>query len=85
MDGLEQKIKEKMVEVLELDVTADEIEDDKPLFGDEGLGLDSVDVLEVVAMLQMDFDVEVSDREEATKILASVRQIADFVRQHRAS
>lgn len=85
MDGLEQKIKEKMVEVLELDVTAEEIEDEKPLFGDEGLGLDSVDVLEVVAMLQMDFDVEVSDREEATKILASVRQIADFVRQHRGS
>ncbi len=83
MESLELQIKEKIVEVLELDVVPADIEDSRSLFGDEGLGLDSVDVLEVVAMLQMDFDVEIADREEASKILANVGTIAAFVRENK--
>lgn len=82
MKSLEQQIKEKLVQVLELDMDPAEIDESKPLFGHEGLGLDSVDVLEVVAMLQMDFNVEISDREEASEILTTVRNIADFVRKN---
>jgi acyl carrier protein len=80
MDTLEQQIKQKLVETLELDLTPAEIEDDRPLFGEKGLGLDSVDVLEIVAMLQMEFGVEIPDRETATRVLVDVRSMAAYVR-----
>jgi len=82
MDSLERQIKEKIVEVLELDIDPGQIGDETPLFGEEGLGLDSVDVLEVVAMLQMDFNMEIPDKKTATAVLANVRTMADYVRQH---
>jgi acyl carrier protein len=80
MGSLEQQIKVKLVETLELELSPDQIDDERPLFGEQGLGLDSVDVLEVVAMLQMEYQVEIPDRETATRVLVNVRTIADFVR-----
>ncbi len=79
-DTLEQQLKAKLVEVLELEVKPEEIGDTQPLFGDASLGLDSVDLLEVVAMLQADFDAQIPSREEAIPILANVRSMADFIR-----
>ena len=70
MESLEQQIKNKLVEVLELDMEPDEIEDEQSLFGEEGLGLDSVDGLEVAAMLQLEFDVEIPNRDQADKVLS---------------
>jgi len=81
---LEQQIREKLVETLELKITPDQIDDHAPLFV-EGLGLDSVDALEVAAMLSMHFNVEISDKESAKQVLASVKSIADYVRQQRAA
>jgi acyl carrier protein len=77
---LEQQIKQRLVETLELSVTADKIDDGAPLFG-EGLCLDSVDALEVAAMLSLHFNVEISDRDAAKEILANVRAMADFIRR----
>jgi len=81
---LEQQIKQRLIETLELKISAEKIEDDAPLFI-EGLGLDSVDALEVAAMLSMHFNVEVTDKDSAREILKSVRTIADFVRKQRAA
>ena len=78
---LEQKIKEKLIESLELKITPDKIDDNAPLFVD-GLGLDSVDALEVAAMLSSHFDVEIADKEAAKEVLASIKSIADYVRKH---
>jgi len=78
---LELRIKEKLIETLELKITPDKIDDNAPLFI-EGLGLDSVDALEVAAMLSMHFDVELSDKDSAKQVLASIRSIADYVRKN---
>ncbi len=77
---LEQKIKEKLVETLELKITPDKIDDNAPLFI-EGLGLDSVDALEVAAMLSMHFDVEITDKDSAKAVLSSIKSIADYIRK----
>ena len=81
--SLEEQIKRKLVETLELKIAPEEIGDTTPLFI-EGLGLDSVDGLEIVAMLSMHFDVELEDREDMREILHSVRSIADHIRKQRA-
>ena len=80
--SLEQQIKQRLVETLELSIGADKIDDAMPLFG-EGLGLDSVDALEVAAMLSLHFNVEIADRDAAREILANVGAIARHIRTHR--
>jgi acyl carrier protein len=81
---LEQQIKQRLVETLELGIGADKIGDAMPLFG-EGLGLDSVDALEVAAMLSRHFNVEIADRDAAREILADVSAIARHIRHQKAA
>jgi acyl carrier protein len=76
---LKRRIKEIMVENLMLQVTADEITDDKPLFGPEGLGLDSVDALQLVVALDKNFGLKIPDPAAAKEILVSVNTIAAAV------
>ena len=71
-----QEIKEMLVEELMLQVTAAEISDEMPLFGPEGLGLDSVDALQLVVALEKHFSLKMSDGEAAKGILKSVSTIA---------
>ena len=73
------KLKILLVEQLSLeDVVAEDIEDDAPLFN-EGLGLDSLDAVEIVVILQRHFGVEVKDMEMGRKIFQSVATLADYV------
>jgi acyl carrier protein len=81
---LEQRIKEKLVETLELKLTPDQIDDDAPLFV-EGLGLDSVDALEIAAMLSLHFNVEITDLSGTRDVFSSVRSLADFVRKFQSA
>ena len=76
---LKRRIKEIMVENLMLQITADEITDDKPLFGSEGLGLDSVDALQLVVALDKNFGLKIPDPAAAKEILVSVNTIAAAV------
>ena len=73
---LKQRIKQIMVENLMLQITADDISDDKPLFGPEGLGLDSVDALQLVVALDKNFGLKIPDPNAAKQILESVNTIA---------
>jgi acyl carrier protein len=82
---LKRRIKEIMVENLMLQVTADEITDDKPLFGPEGLGLDSVDALQLVVALDKNFGLKIPNPEAAKQILQSVNSIAMAVQNKPAS
>ena len=68
-----------MVENLMLQITADEITDDKLLFGPEGLGLDSVDALQLVVALDKNFGLKIPDPAAAKEILVSVNTIAAAV------
>ncbi len=81
--SLEQQLTLRVIEVLELDLHPDKIGEDQPIFGPDGLGLDSIDALEVVAMLQLDYDVEIVDAAQATRVLASIRAMADTIRGSR--
>jgi acyl carrier protein len=82
-DELRDAIKELMVENLMLKVSKEEIADDLPLFGPEGLGLDSIDALELVVSLEKKFGVTVPNSETAKKALATVGSIAEYVEANR--
>jgi len=79
-DSLHSKIKQMLVRQLKLQVKPEEIEDEAPLFGN-GLGLDSIDVLEVVASIEKEFGVSIKSQEEGERVLKSVRSIGDFIRE----
>lgn len=78
---LKQKVKNIIVENLMLQVTAAEIGDDLPLFGPGGLGLDSVDALQLVVALDKHFGVKIPDPAAAKKVLQNVNSIVAAVAQ----
>jgi acyl carrier protein len=79
MQELEQEIKELIIESLNLeDVAAADIQTDAPLFV-EGLGLDSIDALELGLALQRRYGIVISDSETGREHFASVRRLAQFV------
>jgi len=86
MEALEREIKNLIVESLKLEgVTADGIDAEAPLFVD-GLGLDSIDALELAMEIRKRYGVKTSAHEaENRKIFATVRSLAAYVAQHRAS
>ena len=82
--ALRDEIKAMLVETLMLQRTAAEIADEQPLFGPEGLGLDSVDALQLVVALDKGYGLKISDAEVAKQALQSVTAMADAVLAHRA-
>ncbi|MGB8166639.1 MAG: phosphopantetheine-binding protein [Chthoniobacteraceae bacterium] len=80
---LRDQIKEMMVENLMLKVPKEEIADDLPLFGEGGLGLDSIDALELVVSLEKKFGVSVPNSETARLALATVNSIHEYVVSNR--
>lgn len=82
-DELKDSIKEMMVENLMLKTPREEIADDLPLFGAEGLGLDSIDALELVVSLEKRFGVTIPNSEVAKSALGSVNTIADYILANR--
>ena len=81
--NLREEIKAMMVENLMLKVPKEEIADDLPLFGPGGLGLDSIDALELVVALEKKFGVTVANSETARHALESVNSIHDYVLTNR--
>lgn len=83
MQELIQDLKSKVVEALMLeDVEPAEITDEEPLFGD-GLGLDSIDALELVVMFEKEFGIVIEDRDTGKAAFESIRSMAEFITQHR--
>jgi acyl carrier protein len=78
---LKLEIKRLMVENLMLQITAEEIADEIPMFGPGGLGLDSVDALQLVVALDKSFGLKISDAEAAKGILQNVNTIAAAILQ----
>lgn len=83
-DDLRPRIKEMLVKNLMLQTTADQIGDDLPLFGPNGLGLDSIDALELAVSMEKTFGVTVPNAEAAAKALRSVNTIRDYILEKRA-
>ena len=76
---IKKELKVLLVEQLSLeDITPEEIGDDMQLFG-EGLGLDSLDAVEIVVLLQRNFNLEVKDMEQSREVFTSVNTLAEYV------
>jgi len=81
--ALQLEVAEQIVAALNLEMTAAEIEADAPLYG-EGLGLDSIDILEVALVLSKRFGFSLrADNEDNVKIFASLRSLTEYVAAHR--
>lgn len=84
MEQLVQELKEALIESLNLeDITPDEIEDEAPIFGDEGLGLDSIDALEIILILERNYGIRIEKPAEGKSIFYSVRTLADYIIENR--
>ena len=81
-DELKNQIKAAIVRSLKLPIKPEEIMDEVPLFG-EGLGLDSIDALELVLELERSFGVVIGDEETGGRVLRSVDSIATYIEQQR--
>lgn len=83
MNELIQELKEEIIKALNLeDLTPEDIDTDAPLFG-EGLGLDSIDTLELIVLLEKKYGIKLANPAEGKQIFSSVRTIATYVDQHR--
>ncbi len=83
---LKPRVKALIVRQLKLEIDPASIRDDAPLFGDaaEGLGLDSIDALELVLGVEKEFGIKVQDEEVGVKAFASVNTLCDFIRNKAA-
>ena len=73
------ELKSRIIESLKLqEITPEQIDDEAPLFG-TGLGLDSIDALELVVLLEKDYGIVIKDIEEGRPAFRSVRTLADFI------
>jgi len=79
MDEIVQRVRELLSTRLKLGGAVAEVKDDTPLFDPTGLGLDSIDALELVLGLEKEFGVVIEDRATAVTVLASIKTIADFI------
>ena len=78
---LREKVKAMIVQCARLKMPASEIKDDAPLFDPEkGIGLDSIDVLEIVVNIEKNFGVQIPDRETGRKVIQSVNNIIEHIR-----
>ena len=83
MNELVKELKDEIIEALNLEeMTADDIDENEPLFG-EGLGLDSIDALELIVLLEKKYGIKLADPAEGKKIFTSVASIADYVSKKR--
>jgi acyl carrier protein len=75
-----KQLKEVLIENLKLeDIAPSDIDDDMALFGEEGLGLDSVDSIELVLTLEKEFGVKVADSKEYEKIFVNIQTLLNFI------
>ena len=83
MDELKRQLKQQIIEVLSLEeINPEDIVDSEPLFG-EGLGLDSIDALELIVLMEKNYGIRLSNSAEGKAIFASLDTMADYIAQHR--
>ena len=83
MEELKTRLKEQIIEALNLEeITPTDIDDAAPLFGD-GLGLDSIDALELILILEREYGIHIENPAEARPIFASINTLADFIEKNK--
>lgn len=83
MSELKEELKARIITQLNLeDITTEDLQDDTPLFG-EGLGLDSIDALELIVMLDKSYGIKLADPKEGRKIFESINTMAEYIEKNR--
>lgn len=84
MEELILELKQQIIEALNLEeMTPDEIDTDAPLFGNDGLGLDSIDALELIVLMEKRYGIKLASPAEGKAIFQSVRSIAEYINENR--
>ncbi|HOS85202.1 MAG TPA: phosphopantetheine-binding protein [Bacteroidales bacterium] len=83
MDQLIEQLKKEIIEVLNLeDITPADIDSNAPLFGD-GLGLDSIDALELIVLMEKNYGIKLQDANQGRDIFKSIQTMAEYISKHR--
>ena len=83
MDKLKAQLKEQILEALSLDeMKPEEIDDNAPLFG-EGLGLDSIDALELIVLMEKQYGIKLSNSAEGKEVFKSINVMAEYIAKNR--
>ncbi|MDP2723138.1 MAG: acyl carrier protein [Bacteroidetes bacterium GWF2_41_31] len=82
MEALIEKLKEQIIKQLNLeDITPADINEEDSLFG-EGLGLDSIDALELIVLLEKEYGIRIENPKDGQKIFFSIKTMAEFIQEH---
>ena len=79
---LKEQLKKQIVQFLNLSVSPADIKDEEPLFG-EGLGLDSIDSIELIVLLSREYGIDIKDPKDGRKILTDINTMVDYIEKHR--
>ena len=83
MEDFKVTLKQQIIDSLNLQgMKPEDIDDNAPLFGD-GLGLDSIDSLELMVLLERNYGIKIEDAREGRKVLTSVQSMSEYIQQHR--
>jgi acyl carrier protein len=83
MDEMILKLKQEIIEVLNLEeITPDDIDNNAPLFGD-GLGLDSIDALELIVLMEKNYGIKLADANQGREIFKSINTMAEYIQKNR--
>ena len=83
MEQLIEELKKEIIEVLNLeDMKPEDIDENEPLFG-EGLGLDSIDALELIMLMEKNYGIKLQSADQGKEIFKSVRVMAEYIQEHR--
>ena len=84
MEEIILQLKQQIISALNLeDMTPEDIDSQSPLFGDEGIGLDSIDALEIILLLEKNYGIRLANAAEGKSIFTSIENIAKYVRENR--
>jgi acyl carrier protein len=85
MEDLKLRLKEQIIEQINLEeLSPSDIENDQPLFGDDGIGLDSIDALEFIVLLEQNYNIKVTDPKQGKDIFYSIDSLAKFIESKKA-
>ena len=81
---LKQQLKGQIIKALNLQtLTPEDIKDDAIFFGEDGLGLDSIDSIELIVLLERQYGIKIQDPKEGRKVLVDINTMANYIQEHR--
>lgn len=84
MESLIETLKQQIITVLNLEeMSPEELDENAPLFGDNGIGLDSIDALELIVLLEKEYGIKLANPAQGKEIFKNIATIADYVSKNR--